>query len=373
MKALSAKIPRLTRWLSLLLSASTISALIILPTEFSHATVVSCTPTKNLVLLLDARNTRSNTGSGSTWKDISGCGLDATLNNGPTRTTDQGGAFQFSRNSQQWAQTNSPGDLKPYTVEAYYKVDNFNSRACTAIVSDSYDSIVNNKINFTIGTFDNGDYLYGAAGPWTYTNHPSSTFGSDLTGWHIATLTYDNTNMQLYFDSATVGSAVSFSSSNMGSNGTGINIAKRWDNASNCTQTNYDNYFGGRIALVKILNKALTATEVQDEYRCITGGSTPTITMDSPGTNPKKQSLNQTITATSNCTGSVNFYYGARAIKGCTGVANVLSGSKYVATCNWKPIIHGQNSVTATISFNYYPDNQSSTTNITVLKRTTSR
>ena len=339
----------------------------------SKAATVSCTPQDNLVLLLDARNIRSNTGSGTTWYDISGCGLNATLKNGPTVTADKGGAFQFARNSQQWAQTSSPGDLKPYTVETYFKVDNYNSSACTALVSDSYDSIVNNKINFTIGTFGGDDYLYGAAGPWTYTNHTSATFGSDLVGWHIATLTYDGTNMQLFYDSATVGSAVAFSNASMGSNGTAINIAKRWDNASNCTQTNNDNYFGGRIAVVKILNKALSSTEVQDEYRCITGGALPTVTVDQPGSNPKKQTANQVITASSNCAGTVSFTYNGKPINRCGNISTVLTGSKYVASCTWKPIIHGANAIAATINVNYYPDNASATSNITVLKRTTPR
>jgi Concanavalin A-like lectin/glucanases superfamily len=340
----------------------------------SKAAIVSCTPQKNLVLLLDARNARSNTGSGSTWKDISGCGLDATLYNSPTRVTDQGGAFRFISSSQQYGLTNSPGDLKPYTVEAYYKVDSYNSLACTAIVSDAYDTIVNGKINFTIGTFGDNDYLKGGAGPWTYTSGTSATFGSDLVGWHIATLTYDGTNMQFFYDSATVGGPVAFTNSSMGTNGTGINIAKRWDSATNCTSpSSTNNYFGGRIAVVKILNKALTSTEVQDEYRCITGGALPVVNVDQPGSNPKKQTANQVITASSNCAGSVTFKYNGKPINRCGNISTILTGSKYVASCSWKPIIHGANAIQATMNVNYYPDNASAISNITVLKRTSPR
>ena len=38
----------------------------------------------NLVLYLDAANTKSYTGSGTTWTDISGKGHHGTLDNGPT-------------------------------------------------------------------------------------------------------------------------------------------------------------------------------------------------------------------------------------------------------------------------------------------------
>jgi len=367
----------MTRWsrsIAKLLAVLTFVIPFVFVSSSSKAATVSCTPQDNLVLLLDARNARSNTGSGSTWNDISGCGLNATLYGSPTRTSDQGGAFRFVSSSQQYGLTSSPGDLKPYTVEAYFKVDSYNSKACTAIVSDSYDSVNTGKINFTIGTFGVDDLLYGAAGPWTYTSGTSSAFGSDLVGWHIATLTYDGTNMQFYYDSATTGSAVAFPSANMGSNGNGINIAKRWDNAPNCTSpSTTNNYFGGRIAVVKILNKALSSTEVQDEYRCITGAALPTVTVDQPGSNPKKQTANQVITASSNCAGTVSFTYNGKPINRCGNISTVLTGSKYVASCTWKPIIHGANAIAATMNVNYYPDNASATSNITVLKRTTPR
>jgi hypothetical protein len=179
--------------------------------------------------------------------------------------------------------------------------------------------------------------------------------------------------MQFYYDSATTGSAVAFSNASMGSNGTGINIAKRWDNAHNCTQSNNDNYFGGRISVVKILNKALTSTEVQDEYRCMTSGALPVVAVDQPGSNPKKQTTNQVITASSNCAGTIAFTYNGKPINRCGNISTVLTGSKYVASCTWKPIIHGANAIAATINVNYYPDNVSAISNITVLKRTTSR
>jgi len=40
--------------------------------------------TDGLVLALDAANTKSYPGSGTTWNDLSGNGNTGTLNNGPT-------------------------------------------------------------------------------------------------------------------------------------------------------------------------------------------------------------------------------------------------------------------------------------------------
>ena len=49
--------------------------------------------TDGLVLCLDAANTKSYPGSGTTWTDISGRGNNGTLTNGPTFSSDDGGSI----------------------------------------------------------------------------------------------------------------------------------------------------------------------------------------------------------------------------------------------------------------------------------------
>ena len=52
--------------------------------------------TTNLIQHLDAGDSSSYSGSGTTWADISGQGVDATLYNSPTHsTTEGGGSFSF--------------------------------------------------------------------------------------------------------------------------------------------------------------------------------------------------------------------------------------------------------------------------------------
>ena len=48
-----------------------------------------------LVLALDAGNTKSYPGSGTTWTDLSGKGNNGTLTNGPTFDSGNGGAIFF--------------------------------------------------------------------------------------------------------------------------------------------------------------------------------------------------------------------------------------------------------------------------------------
>ena len=53
------------------------------------------TVTDGLVLALDAGNTKSYSGSGTTWSDLSGKGNDGTLVNSPTYSNLNGGNFNF--------------------------------------------------------------------------------------------------------------------------------------------------------------------------------------------------------------------------------------------------------------------------------------
>ena len=51
--------------------------------------------TDGLVFAVDAANTKSYPGSGTTWKDLSGNGNDGTLTNGPTFDSGNGGSIVF--------------------------------------------------------------------------------------------------------------------------------------------------------------------------------------------------------------------------------------------------------------------------------------
>ena len=51
--------------------------------------------TDGLVLCLDAANSKSYPGSGTTWTDLSGNGNTGTLTNGPTYSSSNGGALVF--------------------------------------------------------------------------------------------------------------------------------------------------------------------------------------------------------------------------------------------------------------------------------------
>jgi hypothetical protein len=97
--------------------------------------------------------------------------------------------------------------------------------------------------------------------------------------------------------------------------------------------------------------------------------STTSIALAANATTASKRTPVQ-ITATVNRPGRVTFYYNNQKIAGCI---NIVAAST-TATCNWKPILHGQQNVFATL----VPDDSSysgssASVVVTIGKRTTSR
>ena len=80
--------------------------------------------TDGLVLLLDAGNPKSYSGSGTTWNDLSGNGNHGT-NANMTFETDKGGVFDFNNSNSQSSIANSDSlnPVSQLTLEAVVNFD----------------------------------------------------------------------------------------------------------------------------------------------------------------------------------------------------------------------------------------------------------
>jgi hypothetical protein len=77
-----------------------------------------------LVFYLDAANTKSYVGEGTTWRDLSGNSFNASLNNSPTHTFNNQGYFTFNGTNQYTTQTGLPSvntSFDSYTMELWFK------------------------------------------------------------------------------------------------------------------------------------------------------------------------------------------------------------------------------------------------------------
>ena len=73
--------------------------------------------TNGLSLYLDAANSSSYSGTGSTWYDVSGNNRNATLFNTPTYSTTNAGIFTFDDTSFEYATVPNIGSLTNFTID----------------------------------------------------------------------------------------------------------------------------------------------------------------------------------------------------------------------------------------------------------------
>ena len=82
--------------------------------------------TDGLVLYLDAENTRSYPGTGTTWSDLSRDGNNGTLTNGPTVDSGNGGSIVFD-GSNDYVDFDDILDLSTLSVSMWINCDVYNS------------------------------------------------------------------------------------------------------------------------------------------------------------------------------------------------------------------------------------------------------
>jgi hypothetical protein len=205
--------------------------------------------TDGLVLALDAANTKSYPGSGTTWFELSGNGNHGTLINSPTYN---GGFFTFDGVNDY---CNVPNDSSLQITEDLTLSFTFNPTDFTSPVRQSiifkhynteYEIIMNNNGSFT---FYNGD------GNWEHAL--IADVNTISTGsWHEVSLvrTHTGKSTKLYANGNLKKSANYTKTVVTGSDDVKIGVRANVY------------YFNGGLSNVKIYNKALSAEEVLQNY-----------------------------------------------------------------------------------------------------------
>jgi hypothetical protein len=209
--------------------------------------------TSGLVLALDAANKVSYPGTGTTWYDLSGNANTGTLTNGPTFSGANQGTFVFDGTDDNVQLGNASAFLptsaitincwaKTRVVQVYKKLF-VTVTSGTQSVTGIFFSLGPATDNIYLGIITNNGSQYA-----TSTTNPSTSLFSNFCG------TYDGSNIKLYLNGvllatqAQTGTIVN----------TGIGRISGYDSGAEI--------WDGNVASFSIYNKALTATEVLQNY-----------------------------------------------------------------------------------------------------------
>ena len=211
------------------------------------------TITDGLVLCLDAANSKSYPGSGTTWTDLSGRGNTGTLTNGPTYNSANGGSIVFDGVDDKVVLSSSSsfafgtGNL---TVSGWgYVASHINFR----ILASTRPNTGGYADAWHIGTGANGSiFLYSNA-----FNLQSTSSAVPVNQWFYWTFTRDTGIGKLFVNTIVVASG------SVTNNYTLTQIGIGDFPAANAEP------WSGRIPQVSIYNRALSAAEIQQNYNAL--------------------------------------------------------------------------------------------------------
>ena len=202
--------------------------------------------TSDLVLYLDAANYRSYPGSGTTWNDLSLSNNISSLVNGPTYSSSNNGYIAFD-GTNDYISVNSNANIlskSEYTKIAYFYVTSF--ATANNIISGGFSG------QHAFWLFTSNRLYAGHNGNWsTVTGNTTLS----LNTWYFGATTYNNTTgWKLYLNGVEDGSSIN-STTYVGNDEIVVGAYGA------------GNYFSGRIGLVQVYDRTLSAAEILQNYR----------------------------------------------------------------------------------------------------------
>lgn len=204
--------------------------------------------TDGLVLALDAGNPKSYPGSGTTWRDRSGNGNDGTLTNGPTFSSEKGGALVFD-GADDHIVLSTAITLTDFTATAVYSISSYNSSWAMLFGNSDLDNFIGIGTSGTILRVQdtnsaNSDLFY-------------NSIEDQLTFLQVVQSGNSNT---WYINGQSVGTSTNNSYAgieitHMVHYGTGSSLG----------------IFGGKYYSAHLYNRALSASEIQQNYNALKG------------------------------------------------------------------------------------------------------
>jgi len=225
--------------------------------------------TQNLIFCVDAGNTKSYPGSGSTWTDLSGNGNTGTLTNGPTYSSANGGSFVFNGSTQYSSSSALSGSFALFTVIIWFyptSIANYQNP-----IDCNYGAYSSGNIGPRLEINSSGNLA------WNYSNdtavngnfysHNVVSSGLSANTWYCAGITYDGSTSTTYLN----GSSTGLSRTAYGTPTGFVGVMNNVTIGKGFSLGGAEKIFAGRVANVQIYNRALTAAEVAQNFNALRG------------------------------------------------------------------------------------------------------
>ena len=218
---------------------------------FSHSPKIA---TDGLVLALDAANSKSYPGSGTTWSDLSGNGTDCTLSaTEVSLTTSQNiPVLYFNTGVSTITGPSTPNAFTSFT--AFKKIGTQTDSYHVLFGSQTHEISIQNNATLRVGTH--------AGGSRKTLDTTAASIGFDILDgrWSIFTSRYDGTTLKSYVNGVEVNSTAK-----SGTTDDSVKLSRIgcWEN--NGYQAN------GYIPFGYMYDRALTASEIQQNYNALKG------------------------------------------------------------------------------------------------------
>ena len=214
--------------------------------------------TDGLVLALDAGNTKSYTSGSTTWYDKSGNARNGTLTNGPTFSSANGGSIVFDGSNDYVALGTFTGlGSTNRTINIWFRVTSLPATA-GRIITFPADDTPTDQPAFTLGIASTG-ILQGGIGGTPYDGYILS-MSYALGDWINICATISSNTVTFYRNNISQGSFTN----------TGV-VATNPIGYLGRYNAHYSQYFTGNIASTQLYNRALSATEVQQNFNALRG------------------------------------------------------------------------------------------------------
>jgi hypothetical protein len=212
--------------------------------QYGHGQIV----TTGLVLNLEAADKNSYPGSGTTWSDTSGYGRNMTLINGPTYNSGDGGYIQFD-GTDDYTQLSTSGIINnTISVDTVIYIDSVKTYAAIlgSNITEKYEMLIKSAANLEV-SLSPSNYVQ-----W----NDILTTGTYI---HLCVVATSGTAWKLYKNGVDLGAPQIVAGYTV--DGTSVSVI----DIGRIRNSNGFAYIG-RIPNMKIYNRALSASEILQNY-----------------------------------------------------------------------------------------------------------